>query len=73
MLYLKVLQPIQTYVIVPQLTLSTTTFLVDQSKLKLQSDLKADDCGAWKNNGVCCVVIFLTTIVARKRKLKPTK
>ena len=53
------------------------TFLVDQSKLKLQSDLKADDCGAGKNNGVRCVVIFLRVerqlLLLGKRKLKPTK
>ena len=53
------------------------TFLVDQSKLKSQSDLKADDCGAWKNNGVRCVVIFFesgkTTVVAREKEAKTYK
>ena len=53
------------------------TFLVDQSKLKLQSNLKADDCGSWKNNGVCCVVIYFdsrkTTVVAREKETKAYK
>ena len=53
------------------------TFLVDQSKLKSQSDLKADDCGSWKNNGVSCVVILLIVerrlLLLKERELKPTK
>ena len=33
------------------------TFIVDQSKLKQSSDICADDCGVWRNNGVRpCVV-----------------
>ena len=50
------------------------TFLVDKSKLKLQSDLKADDCGSWKNNGVRCVVIYFdsgkTTVIAWEKEAK---
>lgn len=33
------------------------TFLVNQAKLKCAADLRADDCGSWKNNGVRCVII----------------
>ena len=27
------------------------TFIVDQSKLEHAGDIRADDCGVWKNNG----------------------
>ena len=33
------------------------TFLVDQAKLKCIADLREDDSGLWKNNGVQCVII----------------
>lgn len=53
------------------------TFLVDQSKLKLQSDLKVDDCGSWKNNGVRCVIISVdgerTTVIAQEKESKTYK
>ena len=53
------------------------TFLVNQSKLKSQSDLKVDDCGSWKNDGVRCVIILVnsgkTTVIAREKKVKTYK
>lgn len=52
------------------------TFLVDQSELRSRDDLKADDCGSWKNNGVRCVVSIASgrvEVIARKRKLNPTR
>ena len=52
------------------------TFLVDQTKLKCAADLRADDSGAWKNNGVRCVIIAVgqgnISIVARGREVKAT-
>ena len=33
------------------------TFLVNQAKLKCAADLRADDSGSWKNNGVRCVIV----------------
>ena len=33
------------------------TFLVDQTKLKHAADLRANDSGSWKNNGVRTVIV----------------
>ena len=53
------------------------TFLVNQSKLKSQSDLKVDDYGSWKNNGIRCVIILVnsgkTTVIAWEKKVKTYK
>ena len=53
------------------------TFLVDRSKLKSPADIKADDSGSWKNNGVRSVVIFVAnddvSIVAREKQIKSSK
>ena len=50
------------------------TFLIDQSKLRSPADIKADDSGSWKNNGVCNVVILISnsdvSIVARGKDIK---
>jgi len=35
------------------------SFLIDRSKLSSLADLKADDSGSWKNNGICSVVIIV--------------
>ncbi len=49
------------------------TFIVDLSKLKHPSDICADDCGVWRNNGVRpCVVHWEkhdATITARGSSL----
>lgn len=48
------------------------TFVVNQSRLAHPDDIRADDCGVWKNNGVRpCVVTWKNkeaTIVARGAK-----
>ena len=53
------------------------TFLIDRSKLKLPADIKADDSGSWRNNGVRCVVISAAnddvSIVAREKEIKSSK
>ena len=53
------------------------SFIVDRSKLKSPADIKADDCGSWRNNGVRSVVIFVTdddvSIVAREKQIKSSK
>ena len=52
------------------------TFLIDQSKLKSPADIKADDSGSWRNNGVRSVVISVANdmlIVAREKKIKSSK
>ena len=53
------------------------TFLVDQSKLKCMADLRADDSGSWKNNGVRCVIIAVNhggvAIIARDKEAKGYK
>ena len=53
------------------------TFLIDQSKLKSPADIKADDSGSWKNNGVRSVVISVANddvlIVAREKEIKRSK
>lgn len=50
------------------------TFLVNQAKLKCAADLRADDSGSWKNNGVRCVITAVrqgnVSIVARGREVK---
>ena len=35
------------------------SFLIDRSKLASHADIKADDSGSWRNNGVRNVVIFV--------------
>ena len=35
------------------------TFLIDRSKLKVPADVKADDSGSWRNNGVHGIIIFV--------------
>ena len=48
------------------------TFVVDQSQLAHAHDVRADDCGVWKNNGMRpCVVTWDSkdaAIVARGAK-----
>ena len=50
------------------------TFLIDRSKLRSPADIKADDSGSWKNNGVRNVVILISnsdvSIVARGKDIK---
>ena len=50
------------------------TFLVGQTKLKNVADLRADDSGSWKNNGVRCVIVAVTeeeiSIAARGKDVK---
>ena len=50
------------------------TFLVDQAKLKCAADLRVDNSGSWKNNGVQCVIIAVrqgnVSIIARGREVK---
>jgi len=50
------------------------TFLVDQTKLKNAADLRADDSGSWKNNGVRCVIVAVmeeeVSIAARGKNVK---
>jgi len=52
------------------------TFLVDQTKLKNVADLRADDSGSWKNNGVQCVIVAVTeeevSIAAREKRCQIT-
>ena len=52
-------------------------FLVDQSKLKSKADLRVDDSGSWKNNGVRCVIIAAIhgdfTIIAWDKEAKGYK
>ena len=42
------------FAFVLQLMLNT---IVNQAKLKCAADLRADNSGSWKNNGVRCVII----------------
>ena len=53
------------------------TFLIDRSKLKSPADVKADDNGSWRNNGVRSVIIFVAnddvSIVAREKEIKSSK
>lgn len=53
------------------------TFLIDRSRLKSPADIKADDSGSWKNNGVRSVVILVAnddvSIVAREKQIKSSK
>ena len=53
------------------------TFLIDRSKLKSPADIKADDSGSWRNNGVRSVVISVAnddvSIVAREKEIKSSK
>ena len=52
------------------------TFVVDSSKLESPKDVRADDCGSWRNNGVRPCLVYrsskskkLTVIVEVKPKL----
>lgn len=50
------------------------TFVVDSSKLKSVSDIRSDDCGVWRNNGVRpCLVSWknnTATVIAHGMKSK---
>ena len=46
------------------------TFLVNQSRLRFWDDLKADDYGSWKNNGVRATIVSIASgeVVAITKK-----